>query len=96
MQKVCVIPGFFHNDLTQNMKMDYKKEFHRSIQTMQLLPMYRCKYTSKEHIESRGLYIFCEILLVFEDPEAKDRTRNKREIEILKNACFQHSIMQRC
>ena len=50
--------------------------------------MYRCKYTSKAEIESRGLYNICEKLLVFEDPEARDRIRNKRESEILTNACF--------
>ena len=55
---------------------------------MQLLPMYRCKYTSKADIESRGLYNFCETLLVYEDPDARDRMRNKREIQILTNACF--------
>ena len=65
-----------------------KKKFHRSLQTMQLLSMYRCKYTYKVEIESRGLYNFCEPLLVFEDPDARDRMRNKREIEVLTNACF--------
>ena len=70
------------------MKMDHKKKFHRSLQTMWLLPMYRCKYTCKVEIESRGFYNFCETLLVFEDPEVRDRMRKKREIEILTNACF--------
>ena len=55
---------------------------------MQLLLMYRCKYTYKADIESRGLYNFCEMHMVFEDPESKDRMRNKREIEIFTNACF--------
>ena len=82
------IPGFVQNGLTQNVKMDHKKKFHRSLQTMQLLLMYKCKYISKAEIESRDLYNFCETLLVFEDPEARDRMRNKREIEILMNACF--------
>ena len=68
--------------------MDHKKKFHRSLQTMQLLPMYRCKYTSKADIKSRGLYNFCKTLLVFEDPEARDGIRNKRDIEMLTNVCF--------
>ena len=55
---------------------------------MQLLPTYRCKYTAKADIKSRGLYNFCEISLVFEGPEARDRIRNKRDIEIMTNACF--------
>ena len=50
--------------------------------------MYRSKYTSKADIQSRVLYNFCEMLLVFEDPETSNRMRNKREIEILTNACF--------
>ena len=50
--------------------------------------MNRCKYISKAEIESRGLYNFCETLLVFEDPEVRDRMTNKRKIEILTNACF--------
>ena len=70
------------------MKMDYKKMFHRSLQTMQLLPMCRCKYTSKADIESRGLCNFHETTLVFEDPDSKYRMRNKREIEILTNPYF--------
>ena len=41
-----VIPSFVQNDLTQNVKMDHKKKFHRSLQTMQLLTMYKCKYIS--------------------------------------------------
>ena len=47
---------------------------------MQLLPIYRCKYTFKAEIECRGLYNFCEAFLDFEDPEARDRMRNKREL----------------
>ena len=82
------IPDFVQNGLAQNVKMNRKKTFHRSLQTMQLLLMYRCKYTSIAHIESRGLYNFCETLLVFEDPEAKDRMRNKREIDIYKCLFF--------
>ena len=75
--------------------MDHKKKFHRSFQTIQLVPIYRCKYTSKAEIESRGLYNCCETLLVFEDPDARDRIRNKREIRILTKAYFWHSIMQK-
>ena len=37
------IPGFVQNGLTQNVKMDHKKKFHRTLQTMQVLPMYTCK-----------------------------------------------------
>ena len=62
---------------------------------MQLLAMYRYKCTSIADIESRGLYDFFETLVVFENPEERDRMRNKRYIEILTNAFFQHSIMQR-
>ena len=86
--KWVVIPGFVQNGLTQHGKMDHKKKFHKSLQTMQLLPMYRCMYSSKDDIESRGWFNFCETLLVFEDPDAKDRMRNKRENDILTNACF--------
>ena len=50
-----VIPSFVQNGLNQNVKMDHKKNVHRSLQTMQLLPMYRCKYTSEADIESSGL-----------------------------------------
>ena len=57
--------------------------FHRSLKTMQPLPIFICKYTSKIEIQSRGLYNFCETLLFFEDPDA-----NKRGIEILTNDCF--------
>ena len=56
--KWVVIPGFVQNGLTQTMKMDQKKMFHRNLQTMQLLPMYECKYTSKANMEYRGLYNF--------------------------------------
>ena len=63
-----VIQGFVQNCLTQNVKMVYKNNFDKSLYTMQLLPMYRCKYTSKAVIKSRGSYKFCETLLVFEDP----------------------------
>ena len=55
---------------------------------MQLLFMYRCKYTSIADIEPRGLYNICETVLVFENPEARDGMRNKRDIEMLTNACF--------
>ena len=51
-----------------------------------MLLMYRYKYTSKEETVSRGLYNFCETLLIFEDSKLKVRLRNKREIEILRNA----------
>ena len=34
------------------------------------------------------MYNLCETLLVLEDPEARDRMRNKRHIEILTNASF--------
>ena len=51
--KWIVIPSFFHKGLTENVKMDHKKKFHRSLQTIQLLPMYRYKKTSNEDIESR-------------------------------------------
>ena len=86
--RFLVIPRFVQNGLTQNVKTDQKKKFHRSLQTLQLLPMCRCKYTSKADFEPRGLCNFCETLLVFEDPEARNRMRNKRDIEILMNACF--------
>ena len=65
-----------------------QEEVSQKPQTMQQLPMYRCKYTSNAEIESRGLYNFCETLLVFEDSEARGRMRNKWEIEIWINACF--------
>ena len=39
-------------------------------------------------MEFRWLYNFCETLLVFEDTDARDRMRNKSEIEILTNAYF--------
>ena len=80
------IPCFVHNGLTQNVKTDNTKKFHSCLKTMQLLPMYRCKYTSNAEIESSGMYSFCETLLVFEDPEARGRMRNKRKMEILTNA----------
>ena len=86
--KWLVIPGFVQNDLTQNVNMVHKKKFCRDFMTVQLLPMYRCKYISKADIESRGLYNFCEMLLVFDDPDMKGRIRNKWEFEILTNACF--------
>ena len=60
-QKWVVIPGFVQNGLTHNVKMDHKKKFQRSLQTMQLSLIYRYKYTSKEEIESRGLYIFVKL-----------------------------------
>ena len=47
-----------------------------------------CKCTSKVDIRCRGIYNFCETLLIFEDTEARDRMRNKRDIEILTNAYF--------
>ena len=50
--------------------------------------MHRCKYTSQAEIESISLYNICKNLLVFEDPDARDRMRNKKKIEILTNACF--------
>ena len=53
-----------------------------------MLPIDRCKYISKADIEFRGLYNFFETLLVFEDPEARDRMRKKTAIEILMNAWF--------
>ena len=43
--KRVVIPSYVLKGLTQNMKLDYKNKFHESIQTTQLLPMFRCKYT---------------------------------------------------
>ena len=55
---------------------------------MQLLPVFRYKYTSKADTKSRGLHNFCEMLLVFEDHEARNRMRNKSDIEMLTNACF--------
>ena len=82
------IPGFVWDGLTQNVKMDNKMTYHRSLKTMQLLPMSRCKYTSKADMESRDLYNLYETLMVFEDPEVRDRMRNKGEIEMLTNACF--------
>ena len=60
-KKWVVILSFIQNGLTQNKKMDHKKTFHRSLQTMQQLPMYRCKYTSEADIESRGLYNFFKL-----------------------------------
>ena len=86
--KWVVIPSFVQSNLTKKMKIDHKKKFHRYLQTIQLLPMYRCKYIAKADIESRGLHNFCETLLVFEDSEARDRMRNNRDIEILTNTCF--------
>ena len=68
--------------------MDCKKKFLNSLQIMQLLPMLRSKCTSKADIESRGLYNFGETFLVFEDPDARCRMKNKRDIEMLTNACF--------
>ena len=50
--------------------------------------MFRCKYISKVDIESQGMYNFCETLLVFKDPEARNRIENKRDTKILTNACF--------
>ena len=89
------IPGFVQHGLTQNEKMDNKIGFYKILHMMQLLPMYGCKYTSKAEIEYSGLYSYCDMLLVFEDRDAKDKTRNKREIKILTNACFLALIMQR-
>ena len=79
---------FVLQGLTQNVKMDHKKRFHKSLKTLHLLPMLSYKNTSNADIEPRERYNFCETLLGFEDPEARDRMRNKREIEILTNACF--------
>ena len=50
--------------------------------------MYRCKYTSKADIEYRGFFNICETLLVFEEPKARGRMKNKRHIEMLTNAYF--------
>ena len=50
--KSVVIPSFVLNGLTQNVKIYCKKKFHRSLQTMQSLGMYRYKYTSEADIES--------------------------------------------
>ena len=55
---------------------------------MKLLPVYRCKYTAKANVESTGLYNFWELLLVFDDPDARDRKRTKRDFEIFTNAYF--------
>ena len=41
--KWVVIPSFVQNGLSQNVKMNHEKKFHRSLQTMQMLPMYKCK-----------------------------------------------------
>ena len=68
--------------------MDSKKKFHRSLKTLQLLPIYRYKYTSNTDIASRGLYNFCEYLLVFEGPEARDKMMNKKKKGKLTNSCF--------
>ena len=63
--------------LTQNVKMDDKKKFHRSLQNMQLQPMYRCKFISEAEIEFTGLYHFCETHLVFEDPDAREKEKQE-------------------
>ena len=57
--KWVIIPSYALKGLIQNVKVDHKKKFHKNLQIIQLLPMFRCKYTSKEDIESRELYIFC-------------------------------------
>ena len=79
---------FVQNGLTQNVKMDHLKKLLQILQTKPMLTMYRCKYTSKAEIELRSLYNFDETLLNFEDPDARDKMRNKREIEMLSNAFF--------
>ena len=63
--KSVVIPSFVLKCLTQNVKMDHEKKFHKSLQTMQLLPIYRCKYTSKAENEWRGLYNFVKLFWLF-------------------------------
>ena len=50
--KWVVIPVFFPKGLAQNVKMDHNMKFHRSLQTMQLMPMFTCKYICKAVIES--------------------------------------------
>ena len=78
--------AFFPDDilrgLAQNGKMCHKKV------TLQLLSMFRCKYTTKPNIELRLTYSICEILFAFDDLDARDRMRNNRGIEMLTSACF--------
>ena len=71
----------------QEVKMDHKI-LHKTFQTLQLLPMLQFKYTSEVEIESRCMFYFSISLLVFEDPDARDRLRNKRNTDMLTNACF--------
>ena len=68
--------------------MDHKKKFYNSLEAMQLLSMFRCKYTFKADIESRGMYIFWKTLLFFEDTEVRGRMRKKRYVQMLTNICF--------
>ena len=85
--KWIITPDDVLRGLAQDPKMDHKKKLHNSHQTLQLLPIFRCKFTAKADIESSVIYHFYVTLLAFENPDAIDRKKQEGHKDG-DNACF--------
>ena len=85
---LALIPDGVLKGLDQNVKMDQRKQLHKSLQTLQLLPMLRSKNMFKADIKLRATYIFYEALVAYMDCGTRDRMGNKRDMMLMTNVCF--------
>ena len=84
-EKWAIISGMSSETLLR-MSRWISRKVNKSHKTLQLLPIFRCKYTSKADFKSSLTYNICESAFAFEDPDARYRIRNYKGIEMLTSA----------